>query len=202
MASRMIVHTLRVAAVSGDGLENHWRRRGAQRCYEHQNQRRDDSECEKRKQNRKREAEYICRVARNPPHEPGDGETRHRGDHAASVGDFQPRQAMRALETVRERHNARRGNGLSALRAHSNGHYSPRKKHTTISQRAAKEKRGITWPARIRRAGVWGRCDQRARAPGRPASRCARLRRGGGRRWHDRVRGTCKRPRFLPPGGL
>jgi hypothetical protein len=126
----MIVHTLRVAAVSGDRLENQWRRRGAQRCYEHQNQRRDDSECEKRKQNRKREAEYICRVARNPPHEPGDGETRHRGDHAASVGDFQPRQAMRALETVRERHNARRGNGLSALRAHSNGHYSPRKKHT------------------------------------------------------------------------
>jgi hypothetical protein len=130
MAPRMIVHTLRVAAVSGNWFENRRRGRSAQRRSEHQNQRRDDAECEKRKQNRQRKAQYICRIARDPPNNPGDSQAYSRGDHPASIADFQPCLAMRALHTVGERDDTRRGNGLSAVRAHSSRHYSPRKKQT------------------------------------------------------------------------
>jgi hypothetical protein len=130
MAPCMIVHALCVAAVGGGRFE-HWRsRRGAQRCSKHQNQRRDDAKGEERKQNRQREAEYIRRIPRCPPHDPGDSQAQRRGDHPASAGDFQPRLAMRALHTVGERHDARRRNSIPALRAHSNGHHSPRKKQT------------------------------------------------------------------------
>jgi hypothetical protein len=143
MASRMIVHIWSVTAVSGGGLKNRRQRHRPQCRSEDQNQRRYNAKRKKRKQNGQGKAEYIRRLACNQIHEPSRDETRRGGDHAASAGDLQTRMAMRALHTVRERHDKSRRNGVSAVRAHSIGHDSPREKHTKISQRAAKEKRGI-----------------------------------------------------------
>src|SRR2546430_7039794 len=83
--------------------------------------------------------------------------------------------------------------------------YSPRKKqtkkHTKISQWAANEKRGITWPRRIPRGGGSDRYDRRERVHDHQVSRCARVRHAR-RRWHDRVRCTGSALLSLLPGGL
>jgi len=73
-------------------------------------------------------------------------------------------------------------------------------KQTKIAHQAAKEKRGITWPARIRRGGAWDRYDQPGRAHDRRASSCA-CGRHGRRRLRDPVPGIGNALRSLPLNG-
>src|SRR5438105_15278435 len=73
-------------------------------------------------------------------------------------------------------------------------------KQTKIAHQTAKEKRGITWSARIRRGGAWDRYDRPGRAHDRRASSCARDRHGR-RRLRDLVRGIGNALQSLPPNG-
>jgi len=119
MPSSMTVYSLSVAGLSDDRLNDYGGRRNAQCRGEHQNQRGNNSECQKGKQNLESEADYIRRIATNPPHQESRNEPNRDCNRAAAISDYQPRLAMRALQAVRERHNARRRNAVSAVRTHS-----------------------------------------------------------------------------------
>jgi hypothetical protein len=129
-----------VGTVRSDGLKNLRRWRDPQAGRERQHERRDNAKSEYCEQDRQCEAEYVRRVARNAPDEPGGDETRRRGDHPAAIRDLQPRLAMRALQPVRERHNQRCRDRVAAVRTNSSSHSSPHEKQTKIAQMSCQGK--------------------------------------------------------------
>lgn len=141
MSACMIVHAWSMGTMSGNGLENLWRRRYAQGRRNGQYKRRHNAKGQDSEQNRQREAEYIGRAERKTVHEPGGDETHRRGDHAATGCNLQPGLAMRALHTVRERHYKCRRNRFAAMRADSNSHSSPRRDTQDIANEPGRKSR-------------------------------------------------------------
>jgi hypothetical protein len=97
----------------------------AQICREHQYQRRNDPEREKRVQRWQDATQFARRADRKPPRDRAGGETCQGRDRARPGRNLQPRAALRTIDIVRARRRFRRRNFRLAMRTHANSHCSP-----------------------------------------------------------------------------